>query len=173
MYAAHLEKGCMLLGIGSDRKTVAASIAGHGLAKAGGKTGSPRPAVARGQLIELMQRRGSGDQFALLIFLSWTFLLRIPSEALPLRRQGAGQDLESDGRLESRAAIGLVNQKFIIKLNRGKHMASGSRMFRACVCEDNAQDSLELHAPQLYCPACHLWPAVCRIAAIGQPIFPT
>ena len=52
-------------------------------------------------------------------------------------------------------------------------MAAGSRMVRVCVCEDYAQDSLELHVPQLYCPVCHLWPAVCRIAAIGQLIFPT
>ena len=89
MYAAHLEKGCMLLGIGPDWETKTASIAGHRLAKAGDKTGSPRPAVARGQLIEMIQRRGRDDQFAVLIFLSWTFLLRIPSEALPLRRQRA------------------------------------------------------------------------------------
>ena len=173
MYAAHLEKGCMLLGIGSDWKTKAASIAGHGLAKAGDKTGSPRPAVTRGQLIELMQRRGWGDQFAVPIFLSWAFLLRIPSEAPSLRRQRAGQGLESDERLEARAVIGLVNQKLITKLNRRKHMAAGPRMVGVCVCEDYAQGFLELHVPQLYCPACHLWPVICRIAAIGQPIFPT
>ena len=67
----------------------------------------------------------------------------------------------------------VVDQKLIIKLNRRKHVASGSRMVRVCVCEDYAQGSLELHAPQLYCPARHLWPAICRIAAIGQPLFPT
>ena len=173
MYTAHLEKGCMLLGIGSDWKTRTVSAAGHGLAKAGDKTGSPRPAITRGQLIELMQRRGWGDQFAVLIFLSWTFLLRIPSEALPLRRQRAGQDLESDERLEARAVIGLVDNKLIIKLNRRKHMASGSRMIRVCVCEDYAQDSLELRAPQLYCPVCHLWPAICRSTPVGQPLFPS
>ena len=173
MYTAHLEKGCMFLGVGSGWKTKTVSIAGHGLAKAGDGTGSPRPAVTRGQLIELMRRRGWGDQFAILIFLSWTFLLRIPSEALPLRRERAAQDLESNERLEAKAVAGLVDQKLIIKLNRGKHMAAGSRMVGVCVCEHYAQGSLELHVPQLYCPVCHLWPAICRIAAIGQPLFPT
>ena len=52
-------------------------------------------------------------------------------------------------------------------------MAAGSRMVRVCVCEEYAQGSLELHVPQLYCPLCHLWPAICRIAAIGQPFCPT
>ena len=77
----------MLLGIGTDWETKAVSVAGHGLAEAGDKTGSRRPAITREQLIDLTQRRGRGDQFAALIFLSWTFLLRIPLEALPLRRQ--------------------------------------------------------------------------------------
>ena len=35
MYAAHLEKGCMLLGMGPDWKTTAVRVAGQGLAKAG------------------------------------------------------------------------------------------------------------------------------------------
>ena len=132
MSSAHLGEGCMLLGIRSAWETKAVSIAGHGLAKAGDKTGSPRPAVTRGQLIELTQRRGWDDQVAVLIFLSWTFLLRIPSEALPLRRQRAGHRFESDERLGARAVIGLVNQKLIIKLNRSLHMAAGSRMVRVC-----------------------------------------
>ena len=51
-------------------------------------------------------------------------------------------------------------------------MATGSRMVRVCVCEDYAQGYLELHAPQLYCPVRHLRPAICRIAAIGQPLSP-
>ena len=58
----------MLLGMGSDWQTKAASIAGHGLAKAGDKAGSPRPAVTPGQRMELMQRRGWDDQFAVPTF---------------------------------------------------------------------------------------------------------
>ena len=56
MYAAHLEKGRMLLGMGSEWKTEAVSVAGQGLAKAGGRSGSPRPAVTRAQLVELLTR---------------------------------------------------------------------------------------------------------------------
>ena len=57
--------------------------------------------------------------------------------------------MESDERLEAKAVVGLVDRKLIIKLNRRKHMASGSRMVRLCVCEEYARDSLELHVPQL------------------------
>ena len=117
----------MLLGMGSDWKTKAVRVAGQGLAKAGGRSGSPRPAVTKGQLVELLTRRGWDDPFAFLVLLSWTFLLRIPSEALPLHRQRAGQDLESDERLQERAVVGLVNQKLIVKLNRRNHMATSSR----------------------------------------------
>ena len=86
-------------------------MAGQGLAKAGDRSGSPRPAVTRAQLVELLTRRGWNDPFAILAPLGWSFLLRIPSEAPPLHRQRAGQDLESDERLQERAGIGLVGQK--------------------------------------------------------------
>ena len=169
MYAAHLEKGCMLLGMGSDWKTKAVSVAGHGLAEASDKTGSPRAAVTRGQLIELTQRRGWDGQFAVLIFLIWTFPLRIPSEAPPLRRQRVGQDLESDERLEERAVIGLVSQKLAIKLNRRKHMAAGSRMVRVCVwseCAD-ATDPLRTRLSGAPRPTAVL-PSVPRVAGRTQ-----
>ena len=118
----------------------------------GDRSGSPRPAVTRAQLAELLTRRGWDDPFAILVLPSWAFLLRIPSDALPLYRQRAGQDLESDERLQERAVIGLVNQKLVIKLNRRKQMATDSHMVRVCVCEDYAPDALELHAQQLFAP---------------------
>ena len=113
----------MLLEIGSDREIKAVRVAGQGIAKAGDRSGSPRPAITKGQLVDLPTRRGWDDPFASLVLLSWTCILRIPSEALPLHRQRAGQDLESDERQQERAVVGLVNQKLIVKLNRRKHMA--------------------------------------------------
>ena len=127
MYATRLENGCMLLGMGSEWRTKAVSVAGQGLARAGDRPGAPRPAVTRAQLAELLSRRGWDDPFAFLVLLSWTFLLGIPSGALPLHRQWAGQGLESDDRLRERAVVGLVNQKLIVKLNRRNHIATGSR----------------------------------------------
>ena len=45
-------------------------------------------------------------------------------------------------------------------------------MARVCVREHHAPDSLELHVPRLFCPACRLWPATTRRAAAGGPLFP-
>ena len=40
------------------------------------------------------------------------------------------------------------------------------------MCEDNAPDAPELHSPQLFCPVCQPWPAIGRLAHVGQPVFP-
>ena len=103
--------------------------------------------------------------------MGWSLLLRIPSECLPMCRQQAGEDLESEERLARRAVIGLSGGKLIIKLNRRKHMASGSRLVRACICDEYASDSLELRIPQLLCPVCQLWPAIRQRAPVGGALF--
>ena len=59
----------------------------------------------------------------------------------------------------------------MIKLNRRKHMASGSRLVRACICDEYASDSLELRIPQLLCPVCQLWPAIRQRAPAGGALF--
>ena len=118
-----------------------------------------------------MSARSLQDGLALIALIGWSFLLRIPSERLPLCRQQAGEDLESEERLARRAVIGLQGGKLIIKLNRRKHMATGSRLVRACICEEYSLDSLELHIPQLLCPVCQLWPAIRQQAPVGGALF--
>ena len=51
-------------------------------------------------------------------------------------------------------------------------MAGGSKLARARTCEDYAPDALELHVPQLLCPACQLWPAVRELASAGEHLLP-
>ena len=125
--------------------------------------------------------RSLQDDLALIALIGWPFLLRIPSECLPLCRQQAGEDLDSEERLARRAVIGLSGAKLVIKLDRRKHMASGSRLVRACICDEYARDSLELHIPQLLRPARQLWPAIRQLwrsrvssggSPVGDPIFP-
>ena len=116
--------------------------------------------------------RSLQDDLALIALIGWPFLLRIPSECLPLRRQQAGEDLDSEGRLARRAVIGLPGAKLVIKLGRLQHMASGSRRVRACICDEYARDSLELHVPQLLRPTRQLWPAIRQKTPVGDPIFP-
>ena len=171
IYVAHLEKACLLLGLDTSWKSRAIATAGYGLAKAGDRSFAPRPAISRPQLCELITARSLQDGLALIALIGWSFLLRIPSECLPLCRQQAGEDLETEERLARRAVIGLSGGRLIIKLNRRKHMAAGSRLIRACICDEYASDSLELHIPQLLCPVCQLWPAIRQRAPVGGALF--
>ena len=168
---AHLDKARLLLGVGASWKSKAVAAAGYGLSKAGGRSFSPRPAISRSQLCELVMSRSLQDDLALIALIGWPFLLRIPSECLPLRRQQAGEDLDSEERLARRAVIGLSGTKLVIKLDRRKHMAPGSRLVRACIFDEYARDSLELHIPQLLRPARQLWPAIREKTPVGDTLF--
>ena len=85
--------------------------------------------------------------------------------------QRTGGCLGSGYRSERMAAIGLSEGKPVIKLNRRKPMARDSKLVRVCICEQYAQDALELHAPQLSCPVCQMWPAIRQLAATGGQLF--
>ena len=104
--------------------------------------------------------------------LSRTFLLRTPSECLPLYTQRAGEDLSSDDRLVGKAVFGPSEGKLTIQLNRRKRVAGGPNLVRARICEDQDPDALELHVPRLFCPACQLWPAARELASAGEELFP-
>ena len=51
-------------------------------------------------------------------------------------------------------------------------MATGSAIARVCICDDFAQDALELHIPPLLCPAPPLWPATRNRVEVGGALFP-
>ena len=172
IYVAHLEEACLLVGVGATCKSKAVSTAGRGFSKAGDRSFFPGPAISTPQLCELVMSLPLQDDLALIALIGWPFLLRIPPECLPLCKQQAGEDLGPEGRLIRRAVIGLSGAKLVIKLNRRKHMAAGSRLVRACICDEYARDSLELHIPQLLCPARQLWTATRQKTPVGEPLFP-
>ena len=131
---------------------------GRGVAEAGNKNCSPRPAATKEQLTQTVTAKGWAEDFALIAFLSGAFSLRVPSECLPLTGQRAGEDLLSEERWERKAAIWRAEKDLIMKLIKRKHMAVGSRIVRACICEGYAGESPELHVPRLFSPVCRLWP---------------
>ena len=128
--------------------------------------------ISEAQLCELATSLSLQDELALIALIGWPFLLRIPSECLPLRRRQAGEDLDSETRQNRRAVIGLSGAKLAIKLSRRKHMADGSRLARVRICEECMRQFLELYLPQPLRPVSQLWPAIRRRAAAGGPLFP-
>ena len=139
--AAHLGKACMLFGVSAARKSRAVIAAGRGLAKAGGRSSAPpRPAISRDQLIRLVATNGRHNEKTMIDLISWTFLRRAPSESLPLCGRQSGEDMGSDGRLESKAVSRLSGGKETH--GKRKHMARGSKFVRVCICEDYAPEAL-------------------------------
>ena len=106
------------------------------------------------------------------IWISWIFLLRVPSECLPLVRQKPFERMDADSALQSPAVIGVEKGNIVIKLHRRKHMAGGARLVRRCICERYPPGSLEIHVPQLFCPTCVLWDAICGRVRAGDMLFP-
>ena len=158
-HVAHLGKPCLLPGLDASWRTNAATMVSHGLTEAGDNGFCPKPAVSKQQLLRMVTMKGRGDQLALISVASWPFLPRIPSECLPLKG-------ESRRRFSLRwppceeALIELVNRELIVKLNMGRRMTAVSRFAWGRICDAYPQESLWLHAPQLFCPVCMPRPAI-------------
>ena len=141
IYVAHPEKARPLMGVPTSWKSKAVQTAVFGMARAGDRSQNPRPAATKDQLIHLILPNGWRNEPFVIDLLSWTCLLRFPSECLPLRRQRRGEGLSSDERLERQAVVGLSEGQVIISLNRRKHMGRGSRLIRVRLCEECEQEA--------------------------------
>ena len=75
---AHLEEARLLLKVDVSWESGAVATAGYGLAEAGDRSFSRRPAISRAQLCELVTSRSLQDDLALIALIGWPVLLRIP-----------------------------------------------------------------------------------------------
>ena len=64
IYVAHLEEACLLLEVGASWNSKAVTVADYGLAGAGERSFSPRPAISKSQLRELL-KEGAAWRFSL------------------------------------------------------------------------------------------------------------
>ena len=106
--------------------------------------------------------RDLGDmEFSWLACWSYHFLLRVPSEAVPLE---VGQPSDAQGKLplNRHSALWMEDERVYLKLQRRKHRPGGSLLIRHCQC--SVADSDEWFCP-VHC--CSL-----RYAAQGTQILP-
>ena len=68
-------------------------------------------------------------QFAYLFLFAYVFLLRLPSEALPVVVAAV------EGGLEAQSVLSLAGDELVLRLRRRKNKASGSRLVRKCWCK--------------------------------------
>ena len=94
-------------------------------------------------------------QFGYLFALAYIFLLRLPSEALPIV---AGRDRDISG---AKAVLSTVGDELVLTLRSRKNKLGGSRLVRGCWCKNH---------PSI-CPV-HVFGKLVVETAEGQPLFP-
>ena len=95
-------------------------------------------------------------RWGMLYLLAYVFLLRLPSEALPVVRGCVG----SARNQEFASCIFLEDEHVCLKLKRRKNKPGGSLLKRACWCQQC----------EMTCPVHSLWPFFQRMK-VGQPVF--
>ena len=97
------------------------------------------------------------EKFGMLFLITYIFLLRLPSEALPIVR---GVNGVAD-YVQKKAVLYLAEDCLCLKLSSRKNIRTGSLLKRGCWCKS---------ARFLVCPVHVVWPFICKFE-VGEPIF--
>ena len=124
LYLGHLNKACQLLEIDSSWRTDTVKAIAKGLANKPTGEERFRNSLTPSLLGRLIRAESWESAFSRLCYVSYLFLLRLPSEALPLTRALTDEQLLSPEAPSSGAVIGLREfqgeQRLILKLGRRK-----------------------------------------------------
>ena len=106
-----------------------------------------------------------------LFYLSYLFLLRVPSEGLPIRRAALNDILTTKSPQAGMASMGIRSidnaPRLILKLKKRKLNKTGAITMRPCFCDGEGL------APAGFCPIHDFWPIVQRSNLPGEGLFPT
>ena len=171
LYVNHLTKACQLLHIDTSWKDDGIRAICKGLANKTITKQRFSNSITPQILDSLIRAESWESPFARLCYISFLFMLRVPSEALPLIRAPVDELLLSDSSPSSQAVIGLRefqgHTRLVLRLARRKNAPRGFTAMRPCFCGANAL------LPKHNCPIHVFWAEVLRNTAPGQPLFPT
>lgn len=102
------------------------------------------------KLLELAATRKKFKQYGLLFLLAYAFLLRLPSEALPV----------VTGLVTGQASLFREGETLVLVLRRRKNKPGGSRLVRTCWCSESTAT----------CPVHVIGPVLDQLAP-GMPLF--
>ena len=147
-YLGHLKKACFLTGSPVDWYTPAVRDISKGLRLAK-KCSFKFPNFLYTQdLFKIINGLGWEDTFSLLAFTSYLFSLRIPSEALCLRRARDSERLADFVPQADKALIGTRicggATCLIIKMSWRKNLPGGCILKRVCLCADSSRRARKL-----------------------------
>ena len=105
-----------------------------------------------------------------LFYLSYLFLLRVPSEGLPILRDALSGNIsdKSPQAVNAFMAVRAVGDstRLILKLKKRKLNKTGSVMLRPCFCSGGT------FVPAGLCPTHDFWPAAQAAVLPGDQLFP-
>ena len=158
-YCSHVKVGCLLAGVcvavfdSPEVRRARAAVRAR-------NDWCPRPRLfirkcAVATLVELGARRRAWHRASMLFLFAYTFLLRVPSEALPAVRVA-----DADEAPSFQSALVLGDAELTLLLRRRKNRAQGSRLSRRCWCASCSTT----------CPVHALGPWVARFDS-GRELF--
>ena len=158
-YVSHVKIGCLLAGVPIDVfehpvvKRARAAVASRGL-----HASRPRHFVRHAlleRLVRLASAAAAAEQWRYLWIVAYAFLLRVPSEAIPLRAGDPGVPAAWQ------AGLFVHGEEMRLRLRTRKNRRQGSLLSRRCWCADSSAT----------CPVHALGPWLARHRR-GEPLFP-
>ena len=156
LYISHLPKACQLLPIPPLWLTNAVRGVARGLENAQDFPLKFENYMSKSLFRALISREPHSTECGRLFYLPYLFIPRLPSEALPARRDAPGASLLSRRPLPHQSVLGLRTmpdgqQCLVLKLRTRKHVRSGAVLFRPCFCNASVSASSGL------CPIRDFW----------------
>ena len=163
MYVSHLDKACQLLGFSSDWRSSAVTGAIKGLANAMDLSLKFDNYMNLTLFRRVITAETLSTDFGKFMYLSFLFVLRGPSEALPAQRAPLTTKLDSKILQAEKALLGLRKLadgsiRLILKLNKRKNFRGSVPLMRPCFCGSQHFVSNGL------CPVHDFWPLVAHLA---------
>ena len=169
-YLAHLPKACQLMNLPLTWITPSVRGVAKGLANAQDVSFRFDNFIQKDLLVRLIRAETLSSEIGRLFYLAYLFLLRVPSEGLPIRRASIGDIIVTKSPQSEKALMGIRfigrSPRLILKLKKRKLNKTGAIMMRPCFCDGEGL------VPAGLCPIHDFWPIVQRSFLPGEQLFP-
>ena len=171
LYLSHLEKVCAVLGVDAHWRTAPVIAAVRGLINLGSARERFHNVLSSEDFQRFMRHETFTSEFGRLGYVSYLFVLRLQSEALPIVYAFDGEPLLSRSGPFAKSTMGLrrVNNedRLVLRLAFRKNTRSVTIALRPCFCTDGGI------VPRALCPIHAFWTAVTAHTRPGEFLFPT
>ena len=170
-YLSHVSKACQLLNLPLTWITPAVRGVAKGLANAQDISFRFDNFIQKELFIRLIRFELLSSEVGRLFYLSYLFLLRVPSEGLPIQRAAVSDVITTKAPQEGKALLGIRvigdSPRLVLKLKKRKLNKTGAIMMRPCFCDGTGL------VPAGLCPLHNFWPLIQQQILPGELLFPS